>query len=248
MSAWISALAPTSTPRRGLIENQDVAAARPATCASTIFCWLPPDRPAHGVGDGARGRGAGRSSAPRARAPRRRSMKPQPRQRSERRRASRWCRRVIDSTSPWRLRSSGTRPMPQRIASRGVAASPPARRRTTIAPVACGIEAEDAPARPRIGRRRPGRPGRRPRRRARENETSRNRRRSRAARRGAARAPGACLEVRGEVLLERAADHQLRRASLAIEVGERLRRHVAAVAQHGDGVAEPEDLLHAVAT
>ena len=139
MSAWISALAPTSTPRVGSsrISTRQRAASH---FASTIFCWLPPDSPAV------------IASMPAPRTPRR----------SDRRRAriaSAWrriqpkrasagkigsvklCAADIPSTSPWRLRSSGTRPRPARIAARG-----DDRRiglpSTSTRPVACAVEPE----------------------------------------------------------------------------------------------------------
>ncbi len=54
--------------------------------------------------------------------------------------------------------------------------------------------------------------------------------------------PGVVGWRAGKIVVQAAADHHLDTAALS-SVGDRLRGHVAAVAQHGDGVAEPEDLV-----
>ena len=56
---------------------------------------------------------------------------------------------------------------------------------------------------------------------------------------------GSVTFVRREVLLEAAADHPLHEGCF-VERRRRLGRHVFPVAQHGDAVAEAEDLRHAM--
>ena len=71
---------------------------------------------------------------------------------------------------------------------------------------------------------------------------------------GRAREPGDAKElltrlrsrVRRKVLVELPADHHLDERR-PVDVGGRLRRHLTAVSQHRDGVAEQEDLLEAMA-
>ena len=101
---------------RRLIENQQLTL-RGEPLASTSFCWLPPESPAARVHPGARTRsrssrlpqGALGPSRGRAWPLRAKAELPASCSRSD----------ASESTSPWRLRSSGTRPMPRRMASRG---------------------------------------------------------------------------------------------------------------------------------
>ena len=149
----------------------------------------------------------------------------------------------MPSTSPWRLRSSGTRPSPARIAARGDD------RRTGLPPTstrpdtwgsrpnsACATSERPAPTRPARPTTSPART------RARRRETcpgldSFSTRSSSS--------PGADDTCCGDVLVEAAPDHQVHQRRLVERAG-RLGRDVGAVAQHGHRVAEPEDLRHAV--
>ena len=211
MSAWISALAPTSTPRVGSSRIRSAAArGQPLGEDDLLLVAARQRRPSRRVE--ARRRHASRSKCAlrrRARSAPRAEPTParEPRQQRQRQRSrAPSCR----GTSPWRLRSSGTRPMPS--AHRRARASRPAAaaRATSTPPVASRIEAEDRLAPPPSARRRPGRRGRRPRRRARANDDVVELARARQPRRRAgAPSPGARAVVRREVLLEPAADHQL---------------------------------------
>ena len=169
----------------------------------------------------------------------------EPRQPAERRRASCCCSALIDSTSPCRLRSSGTKPMPsahrlaRRLADRDRARR--ARDRARSRRVEPEERLRDLGA---AGADQPGEP---------EDLAGANRERdvlepagtASGPRRAAAPRRGAACTCAREVLVERPADHQLHQRRL-VESRDRLRGDVAAVAQHRDRVAQAEDLLHAV--
>ena len=149
----------------------------------------------------------------------------------------------MPSTSPWRLRSSGTRPSPARIAARGDdrrTGLPP----TSTRPVDLRIEAEQrlrdlgSPGADQAGQA--------------DHLAGADLERDVAE---LARArqlldaqqlvAGRRRHVLGDVLVEAAADHQVHQRRLVERAG-RLGRDVGAVAQHRHRVAEPEDLRHAV--
>ena len=210
---------------------------------STTFCWLPP------LSVTTRALGAGRldpqlaqSSASRQRRSRPRSMTPAAAE-------ARSCgsdevgRQLWPSTSPCRLRSSGTRPMPARMASAGepqprsavrrAATRPDRRRRRPRSPAPAPVRpAPSSPATPRIS----------PRCSVRLTSRSRGRASTRSTRSssGAARAASARESVpttSRSTIRRTSSRHWRRRAA---------RGDVASVAQDGRAVADARKLLHPV--
>ncbi len=143
MSAWISALAPTSTPRVGssrismravgrepLGEHHLLLVAARQPGRDGVARRRPHAQPLESTPAPARARRRARTNGQRATA--RRSVGS----------VTLLQRRSSTSTSPWRLRSSGTRPMPARIASLGRSTATRLRRARRSAPVAAGVQTE----------------------------------------------------------------------------------------------------------
>ena len=154
-------------------------------------------------------------------------------------------RALMESTRPCRLRSSGTRPRPARIAAAGDRERQRAGRRTVTRPVAPD-RGRTAPAPPRIGRRRRAPRGRGPRPPQRERDVRRNPAGLERSSTRSTSAPRLAADVLREVLAS-GRPIIICTSVVAIELAHGLRGDVAAVAQHGDRVAQPEDLVHAVA-
>ena len=245
MSAWISAFAPTSTPRVGSSRIR-IGHRAASHFVSTIFCWLPPESAAAGVSRPRRLHAQPLEVRLRRRLLDRAGVMNPSRASRGRIDSVALSSTFIDSTSPCRLRSSGTRPMPSAIAraapsmpqrlaaDRDRAASRADRARTAPAPPRI-VPAPTSPAKPTTS---PART---------ENDTSLKPAGLDSFSTRSTSSPALASDVRREVLLEPAADHHLdeRRRGRATPIG--TRGDVPAVAQHGDRVAQPEDLLEPVA-
>ncbi len=236
-----SAFVPTSIPRVGSSTISSVGS-RASHFASTTFCWLPPESVQ-----------AGFVSLPYFSCSR---MRPVPREvplgsaRDQRRRGGR-CRArrarcCARSRSPSRAPAGGgprgrarsRRPSPR---SASPAAATCRRSRPTRRPSG---RSRRSPARPRSARRRRARRARRSRRSRTSKETSVKTpsRVSRSTFRTTG--PGSVGDLREQrvhVATDHRPDHRLRRQLL-----DRLRQDVAAVAHHGDALADREDLLEPV--
>src|ERR1017187_6469362 len=237
----MSCLAPTSMPRAGSSRNRTSGFTR-SHLASRAFCWLPPLNDPTGAESEAHFSASCRKSGSRAR--RSRSAERKPRRRIPRMEASApFSSTLISIIRPWSLRSSGTKPIPWRMAAagdRGLMGSP----RRRISPARTRSRPKSAaPSSLRPAPTRPAMPSTSPERRSKE--TLRSLWVFRAvtdrsgagppASRGPAHGGGAACPT------DHHADQLVGRS-----VGNIERADGFAVAQHGGAVANAEDLIHLV--
>ena len=113
-----SALAPTSTPRVGS-STISTLGSRASQRASTTFCWLPPDRPSIACSAEAMRIDSIFLKPASASRSRRSAMKPKPLLKAPSAAIEKLGRMPSAAKIAWRLRSSGTSPMPSAMASAG---------------------------------------------------------------------------------------------------------------------------------